>query len=272
MQIKNARRWPSTGAKPYAIAILAIVIASALRFALHPVLGADLPFLSFTIAGFLVAFMAGLWPALLVVACGFAIGTYYFVPPFKSIAIPETVDLIFAIGYLSVSLLGIFLIDSLQRAKCEARLLQQVAQSHFELLQRSNGGRLRAEEATRRSEERFETLASTLPHIWYMRRLDGNFEYVNDEFYQYTGLAPGSLEGNGWLKAIHPDDVERVKTGWSHVADTGEESTSGFRLRSANGAYYRFEGQVSRIEDKRGKIIKWVGLSQELQTQDTKSA
>src|SRR5258705_14014490 len=74
MQIKNARRWPSTGAKPYAIAILAIVIASALRFALHPVLGADLPFLSFTIAGFLVAFLAGLWPALLVVAGGFSIG------------------------------------------------------------------------------------------------------------------------------------------------------------------------------------------------------
>ena len=73
MQIKNARRWPSTGAKPYAIAILAIVIASALRFALHPVLGADLPFLSFTIAGFLVAFLSGLWPALLVVA-GAAVG------------------------------------------------------------------------------------------------------------------------------------------------------------------------------------------------------
>ena len=272
MKIKNSVRWSSAGARSYAIAIAAIVIASGLRFALHPVLEADLPFLFFTIAGFLVAFLAGLWPALLVVASGFAIGTYFFVPPFNSIVIPETADLIFAIGYLSVSLLGIFLIESLQRAKYEARLLQQVAQSRLEILQRSNSERLRAEEATRQSEERFQTLASTLPHIWYMRRLDGNFEYVNDHFYQYTGLAPGSLQGNGWLKAIHPDDVERVKTAWSHVADTGQESTSGFRLRMADGAYHRFEGQVSRIEDKRGKIIKWVGMSAELQSHDTKSA
>jgi len=59
-----------------------------------------------------------------------------------------------------------------------------------------------------------------------MCRLDGNFEYVGDRFYQYTGLVRGCLEGSGWMKAIAPDDVERMKTEWSRLAETGGEGAA----------------------------------------------
>lgn len=92
-----------------------------------------------------------------------------------------------------------------------------------------------------------------------MRRLDGNFEYVNDEFYELTGLAPGSLEGGDWLQAIHPDDIDGVRAAWNRIIQSGADDASEFRLRMADGSYRRLAGRLTCIEDQRGKIIKWVG-------------
>jgi PAS domain S-box-containing protein len=266
VRLRNAKRWGPAGVKPYVVAMFAVTIAFSIRYALQPVLGDNLPFVCFTIAALLTEFFVGLRPALLVSAIGLVSGTCYFVPPFKSFVLPEAQDLIFIGGYLSVTLLGIILIEALQRAKHEARLFGDVAQSHLEMLESSDAGRTRAEGLARQHEDRFQSLASTLPHVWYMRRLDGNFEYANDEFYRCTGLAPGSLVGDGWLKSIHPDDVARTKAAWSRVIETGKEDFSELRLRMIDDSYRVFEGQLSCINDKRGKIIRWIGVAAESPT------
>lgn len=248
------------------------MIAFGMRYALQPLLQRHLPLLTFMIAALLVEFFAGLWPALLVTASGLVIGAYFFVPPVHTLAIPEARDLIFIVYYLSITLLGIVLVESLQRAKYAVQLLNEVALSRLDMLERSHAERSRAEKAAQQSEERFQSLAASMPDVWYMRRLDGNFEYVNDQFYEYTGLAPGSLEGGGWLKVIHPDDAEQVKAAWQRVAETGEEMFSGFRLRMADGSYRRFEGQLSCNKNTRGRIIRWVGASAEAQAPKTATA
>lgn len=260
MKTKNAKRWAPGGVRPYAAAAAALGIAAAIRFALHPVLRDYLPFLTFTIAALLVEFYCGLLPALLVVAGGYLIGTYFFVPPFATFLVPEIWDLVYTVGYFAVVLLGIALIESLQRSRYEGRMMREIAQSRLEMLERSHAGRLQAEASAQRSEEHYQALASSMPHLWYMRRLDGNFEYVNDLFYELTGLAPGSLQGSGWLSVVHPEDADRVKASWDRIAATGEECASGFRLRMADGSYRYFAGRLSCIEDKRGKIIKWAGV------------
>ena len=135
------------------------------------------------------------------------------------------------------------------------------------MLERSHAGRLLAEDTARRSAEQYQELATSVAQVWYMRRLDGNFEYVNDEFYRLTGLAPGSLEARGWLDVIHPDDTASVQSSWSHVATTGVECASEFRLRMADGSFRHFSGTLSRIEDKRGKIIKWAGIGRDANAQ-----
>jgi PAS domain S-box-containing protein len=260
MRNRNARRWAPGGIKPYAVAAAALAVASAIRFALHPILKDNLPFLTFTIAALLVEFYCGLAPALLVVAGGFLIGTYYFVPPYATFLAPEIWDLVYTVGYFAVVLLGIALIESLQRSRYEARMLREVAQSRLEMLERSHAGRRQAEAAAQRSEEQYLALASSMPHVWYMRRRDGNFEYVNDLFYELTGLAPGSLQGSGWLSVIHPDDAQAVRASWDRIAATGEECASGFRLRMADGTYRYFAGRLTCVQDKRGRIIKWEGF------------
>ena len=267
MSIRNAKRWAPGGAGPYAIAALGLAIATVVRFALHPVLHDNLPFLTFTVAALLVEFYCGLGPALVVVAGGFVIGTYCFVPPYGVILMPEPWDAVYTVGYFAVVLLGIALIESLQRSRYEARLLREVAQSRLEMLERSHAGRMQAEDSARHSAEQYAALASSMPQVWYMRRLDGNFEYVNDAFYELTGLAPGSLEGRGWLEVIHPDDAAGVQSAWRRVTASGSERVSGFRLRMADGSYRHFTGRLSCIEDKRGKIIKWAGIGRDANAQ-----
>ena len=169
MRLRNAKRWGPGGVRPYAVGVFAVTIAFTVRYALHPVLGDNLPFVCFTFAALLTEFFVGLGPALLVSALGLLSGTYFFVPPFNSFGLPEAQDLIFAGGYLSVTLLGIILIEALQRAKYQMRLIGDVAQSRLEMLERSDAGRTRAEARALQHEERFQSLASTLPHVWHIR-------------------------------------------------------------------------------------------------------
>ena len=66
------------------------------------------------------------------------------------------------------------------------------------------------------------------------------------------------------MKVIHPDDVAGVTTAWSCVIATGKEDFSGLRLRMMDGSYRRFEGQLSCIEDKRGNIMRCIGVTAEI--------
>lgn len=144
---------------------MALAAAAAIRFALHPVLNENLPFLTFTIAAFLVEFYCGLIPALLAMSGGFLIGTYFFVPPYGMFLMPEIWNLVYTVGYFAVVLLGITLIESLQRSRYEARLLREVARSRLEMLERSHALRVHAEDAARQSEIQYQALASGMPQV-----------------------------------------------------------------------------------------------------------
>jgi len=74
-----------------------------------------------------------------------------------------------------------------------------------------------------------------------------------------TGLPPGSLEAEGWIKAMHPDDVDLMKAIWQRVAETGGPEAAELRFQMSDGSYRLFRGLVQRVDDKHGRIIKWTG-------------
>ena len=120
---------------------------------------------------------------------------------------------------------------------------------------------LRAEEALRESEERFRLLAETVPAIIYTGRPDGTCDYSNPRFYEYTGLPVGAAEGDGWVAAVHPDDLARVERLWQTSVATGAVFECEHRLRAADGSYHWFLGRARPIRDAEGRITKWFGTS-----------
>ncbi len=53
----------------------------------------------------------------------------------------------------------------------------------------------RAEEAMREREERFRTLANTIPQLCWTANADGWIFWYNQRWYEYTGTTPEQMEG-----------------------------------------------------------------------------
>src|SRR6202012_2687412 len=66
----------------------------------------------------------------------------------------------------------------------------------------------------RTSELRWRSLVETLPHFVWTAGPDGNLDYLNGQWLEYTGLPARELLGFGWLQLLDPQDQERVGTGW----------------------------------------------------------
>ena len=67
----------------------------------------------------------------------------------------------------------------------------------------------------RDSENQFEVFAQAMPnHVWAARP-DGMLHWFNKPVYDYSGAAPGTLDGMGWTDMVHPDDLEFAGVRWS---------------------------------------------------------
>ena len=259
-KLQNAKRWASGRRGAYSMAVLALLAACALRSFLQPVLQDRSVFMTFLIAAFAIEYFFGLFPAAFTVVGGLVLGLYFFVPPYGTFLVPEVADLTFVFGYLVISIVGISIIESLQRSRYEISLLRQSVQSQLEMLQRSQKERSAAIEDRKLIEKRYQTLLSEIAELSYMLRLDGIFEYINDPFYQLTGLAKGSFDFRSWSSILHPEDLHAVTAEWRDIAIEGDERGTSFRVRDANGNYKLLVGVLSCVDDSRGRKIKWMGM------------
>ena len=65
----------------------------------------------------------------------------------------------------------------------------------------------RTEAALRESEERYRLLAEAIPHPVWRSDAEGRQIDCNRRWQEYTGQTPEEAQGDGWMKALHPDDV-----------------------------------------------------------------
>jgi PAS domain-containing protein len=257
--MKNAGKWTPEGWLPTLVALGALALAFALRYALHQSLGEHYRFLFFTVAAVLVCAYAGIWRALFVALGGLLSGFYFFVEPYGSFGEPDAQDFGTIIVYIVNTLVMVFLVEWLQRSKYEANMLMREMKYRNKRLEETLANLAEARNLASSHAERVDMLAAAVPHIWSMRRSGGKADYFNVNLYQITGMPPGSLDGEGWTKAMHPNDAALVQELSRQVEKTGARQEVSVRLRLADGAYHSFDVECSRFEDKHGKVIVWSG-------------
>ncbi|HYO70281.1 MAG TPA: PAS domain-containing protein, partial [Archangium sp.] len=128
--------------------------------------------------------------------------------------------------------------------------------------------RKHAEQQQRESEARFQLLAEALPQLIWRTRADGYTEYFNPGWSEYTGQTLEQARGDGWLQAVHPEDLGHALSGWRHAVSTGEPYSVEYRLRrAADGAYRWFIARALPLRDGAGRITHWFGTSTDIDDQ-----
>ena len=116
-----------------------------------------------------------------------------------------------------------------------------------------------AERALAESEARFRAITNAMPQMVWSTRADGFHDYYNDQWYAFTGVPPGSTDGEGWNDMFHPDDQDAAWAKWRHSLETGEPYEIEYRLRYRDGGYRWVLGRALPVRDADGAIVRWMG-------------
>jgi PAS domain S-box-containing protein len=126
--------------------------------------------------------------------------------------------------------------------------------------------RKKAAEQLRASEERFRQLADSMPQIVWTAGPDGQVDYYNARWYEFTGLPEGDLQHG--LSIVHPEDLDRCVTLWLRSVQTGEQYYAECRFRVNRANTWRwFIVRALPARDCGGRIVKWFGTSTDIDEQ-----
>jgi PAS domain S-box-containing protein len=125
-------------------------------------------------------------------------------------------------------------------------------------------------EAARRSERELRDVVNTVPaHVWRTSP-EGQVDFVNDRWLQFTGLALDEAFGWKWESVVHPDDRTRVVADWSTALENGQAMESEARVRREDGEYCWWFIRNVPLRDETGKLVRWYGTA--IDIEDRKGA
>ena len=124
----------------------------------------------------------------------------------------------------------------------------------------------RAARALRESEERFRTMANSIPQLAWIARADGYIHWYNQRWYEYTGTTPEQMEGWDWQSVHDPEVLPKVMENWTGAIKTGEPFEMEFPLRGADGEFRAFLTRIHPLKDSNGRVVSWFGTNTDVQS------
>ncbi|MBA2396949.1 MAG: CHASE3 domain-containing protein [Ktedonobacteraceae bacterium] len=116
------------------------------------------------------------------------------------------------------------------------------------------------------SEQNFRSLADALPQIVWTANPDGNLDYYNQKWFDYTGMTLEQTQSWGWEPVLHPDDLQKCVDVWTQAFTTGESYQTEYRFKRASDGMYRWHlGRALPQRDATGTIIKWFGTGTDIE-------
>jgi PAS domain S-box-containing protein len=120
--------------------------------------------------------------------------------------------------------------------------------------------RKRAEEAVRERELNLRQITETIPEMLWSATPDGTIDYCNGRLLDYTGLRAEEVMRDGWMRLIHPDDVDPAVQVWNSSIKTGNPYRVEMRtFHAADQAYRWCLTSALPLLDEGRRIVKWHG-------------
>ncbi len=113
----------------------------------------------------------------------------------------------------------------------------------------------------------YRLIAEAIPQIVWISNPEGSAEYFNARWFEYTGLHPDECVGDGWARAVHPNDLATALSARGGTLGTGEMFDTEFRLLGADGDYRWFLVRALPMRTASGEISAWMGTCTDIEQQ-----
>jgi PAS domain S-box-containing protein len=125
--------------------------------------------------------------------------------------------------------------------------------------------RKRAEASLQESEERFRTMANSIPQLAWIARADGFIFWYNRRWYEYTGTTPEQMAAWGWQSVHDPEVLPKVMERWTAAINAGKPFDMDFPLRGADGRFRAFLTRMQLLKDSNGLVMQWFGTNTDVE-------
>ena len=119
--------------------------------------------------------------------------------------------------------------------------------------------------ALEESAARFRLLSENVPQMVWTCGPDGNVDYLNPRWQDYTGISATEQLGHAWLNRVHPADRDAALEAWQRVASGhATEYLQEYRIQARDGSYRWFRARALPLRNGTGGLVKWFGTSSDI--------
>jgi len=120
-------------------------------------------------------------------------------------------------------------------------------------------------EDRKKAEDHLRLVIDTIPQQIMSGPNDGTLDFANARWRSYTGLTQEELQGRGWQRIIHPDDLEPLLKAVAESKAQGTPYEQEVRRRGADGRYRWFLTRGVPLKDAAGRIVRWYATNTDIE-------
>ena len=122
-----------------------------------------------------------------------------------------------------------------------------------------------AKENARRVSEELRRSFDMMPALAWRADPNGVFEFSNQQWHDYTGVSAEEARTGTWIRAFHPDDLDKVTVKWRDLLSFGTSGEFEARMRRFDGEFRSFLVRITPMRDAHGTIVKWHGTNTDIE-------
>jgi PAS domain S-box-containing protein len=118
--------------------------------------------------------------------------------------------------------------------------------------------RKRVEQVARDAADRFRFMAESMPQKVFTGNAEGEIDYFNNQWMEFSGLSLEQLLRDGWTQVVHPDEAGSTLKCWQQALADISSFEFEHRLRRQDGVYRWHLTRGHPMRDGEGKVVMWI--------------
>ena len=127
----------------------------------------------------------------------------------------------------------------------------------------------KAEGEVVRNIEQRTFMAESMPLIVWSASPSGEIDFLNQQFYNYSGYTHKEHMQELWESIIHPEDLEHLKNVWKEALEKKQDFFIELRLKKHDGQYCWHLLRARAKKDTDGNLVSWIGTNTDVHEQKT---